>query len=204
MNAGRMMVDTFYLHLEFKNKKGEWSLNLPFLCTKCGNCCRLEDFLSAGEINAKPNEHPEVRSSIKALFEELGRIWEADEAKYDKYIKHNPCPFLVDKSCSIYEIRPEGCRLFPQTAFGMQSLDCEPLNRFKKMRASLKRGKTTTETYHFTEKTLGSAKCDESIQASKLTEKQYQSCIIKLLQVGMTNDELALFNYFNRQSKSLV
>lgn len=199
-----MMVETFYLHLEFTSKNGGWSLNLPFLCTKCGICCTLEDFLTAGEINAKPEEYPEVHAKVKALYEELGKMWEADEAKYDEYTMHTPCPFLVNKSCSIYEIRPDGCRLFPQTAFGMQNQDCTPLTRFKKMRATLKKGKPHTETYYFTGKTLGSTKCDEPIKPAKFTEKQYQTCIAKLRQAGMIDDELALFNYFNGQNKSCV
>ena len=103
------MVDTFYLHLEFTRKSGEWSINLPFLCTKCGVCCKLEDFLSAGKIIAKPEEHPQVHAKVKALFEELGKMWDADESKYDDYTMHTPCPFLVKNSCIIYEIRPEGC-----------------------------------------------------------------------------------------------
>ena len=85
-----MMVETFYLHLEFKNKKGGWSINLPFLCSKCGVCCTLDDFLTAGEITAKPEEHPEVHAKIKALFEVLGKMWEEDEAKYDQYIHAKP------------------------------------------------------------------------------------------------------------------
>ncbi len=198
------MVDTFYLHLEFTNKKGTWSLNLPFLCNQCGVCCTLDDFLTAGEITAKPQEHPEVHAKIKALFEALGGIFEADEAKYDQYIMHTPCPFLEDKSCSIYEIRPDGCRLFPKTAFGMQTQDCESLNRFKKMRATLKQGRTSKETYYFTGKTLGSAKCDAPIKPAKSTEKQYQTCINKLRKAGMTDDELALLNFFNGMNESRV
>ncbi|MCL4430158.1 MAG: YkgJ family cysteine cluster protein [Chloroflexi bacterium] len=192
------MVDTFYLHLEFSGKNGGWSINLPFLCNKCGVCCTLEDFLTAGEINAKPQEQPEVHAQAKALFEALGKMWEADEAKYDQYIMQNPCPFLVDKSCSIYEIRPDGCRLFPKTAFGMQTQDCEPLKRFKKMRTALKKGRTAKETYHFT------GANQEPIKPTKFTEKQYQTCINKLRQAGVTDDELALFNYFNGQNKSCV
>jgi Fe-S-cluster containining protein len=201
---GCMMVDTFYLHLEFTNKKGEWSINLPFLCIKCGNCCRLEDFLSAGEINAKPKKHSEVHAKVKALFEALGAIFEADEAKYDEYVMQKLCPFLIDKSCSIYEIRPDGCRLFPKTAFGMQTQDCESLNRFKKMRTVLKKGRPSKENYYFNGKTLGQTECNEPIKPAKFTEKQYQTCIVKLRQTGMTDDELALFNYFNGQNKSPI
>ena len=192
------MVETFYLHLEFTNKKGGWSLNLPFLCNKCGICCTLDDFLTAGEINAKPEEYREVHAKVKALFEALGEIFEANEAKYDQFIMQNPCPFLVDKSCSIYEIRPEGCRLFPQTAFGMQTQDCPALTRFKQMRASLKKGRPAKEKYYFT------GTSQEPIKPTKFAEKQYQTCITKLRRAGMTDDELALFNCFNGQNKSQV
>jgi Fe-S-cluster containining protein len=199
-----MLIDTFYLHIDFTSKKGEWSINLPFLCTKCGNCCRLEDFLSAGEINAKPEEHLEIRSRIRALFDSLGGIFEVDEAKYDQYIMQNSCPFLVDKSCSIYEIRPNGCWLFPKTTFGIQTQDCEPLNRFKKMRTALKKGRPSKENYYFNGKTPGLTECSEPIKPTEFTKKQHQICINKLRQAGITDDELVLFNYFNRQNKSQV
>jgi Fe-S-cluster containining protein len=122
-----MVVETFCLHLEFKDKNGDWSINLPFLCIKCGKCCTMDDFLTSGKIH-NLDEHPEVEAKMKTLSEEIGKIWEADEAKYDEYITRTQCPFLVDKYCSIYEIRPNGCRLFPNTLFGMETKDCEPLN----------------------------------------------------------------------------
>jgi Fe-S-cluster containining protein len=192
------MVDTFYLHLEFKNKKVVWSINLPFLCSKCGICCTLEDFLTAGEINAKPEEQLEVRAKIKALFEDLGKIWRASEAKYEQYIMQKRCPFLMDNSCSIYEIRPDGCRLFPKTAFGMQTQDCEALNRFKRMRVALKKGRPAEENYYF------AGTNQEPIKPTKFTDKQYQTCLNKLRRAGITDDELDLFNYFNVQNKSQV
>ena len=190
------MVDTFYLHLEFKNKKGDWSINLPFLCSQCGVCCTLDDFLTAGEVKTKPQEHPEVHTKLKVLFESLGEIFENGETEYDHYIMHNTCPFLVGKSCSIYEIRPEGCRQFPNTVFGMLTQDCEALDRFKKQRIVLKKGRTSKETYHFT-----SAK-GQPIKPAKLTEKQYQTCIAKLCQAGITNAELDLFKQINEKNKS--
>jgi Fe-S-cluster containining protein len=195
------MIDTFYLHLEFKNKKSNWSINLPFLCIKCGVCCKLEDFLVAGEISAKPKEQPQTYAKVTALFEELGKKWEADEGKYDEYIAQVSCPFLVNNNCSIYKIRPLGCQLFPKTTFGMQTKDCPSLNRFKKQRHSLKKGKNCKETYNFIE-TKGSIISGEPIKSTKLTEKQYQACIAKLHKAGITESELALLNDFNRKSKN--
>lgn len=192
------MIDTFYVHLEFTGKGGSWSINLPFLCTKCGVCCTLEDFLTAGEINSKPEEYPEVHTKMKELSEALGEMWLADEAKYDNHIAHTPCSFLTDNACSIYEIRPDGCRLYPNTTFGMQTTDCEALTRFKKQRSTLKRGRTSKESYHFTKT---SATQQGVIKPAKFTEKQYHACISKLLQAGITDDELDLFNYFNKKKE---
>jgi Fe-S-cluster containining protein len=191
------MIDTFYLHLEFTNTNGDWSVNLPFLCTKCGVCCLLEDFLCAGEINAKPNEQPEVHVKIKSLFEELGQIWKADSARYDDYIARTPCPFLVNNACVIYEIRPDGCRLFPKTAFGMESQDCQPLIRFKRQREALIKGRAHKETFRFT----SMDKSEEVVKPAKFDEKQFQTCIAKLCKAGMTDDELYLFNCLNRNNK---
>ncbi len=191
------MVDTFYLHLEFTGKQGNWSINLPFLCNKCGICCTLEDFLTAGEINANPSEPPEVHAKIKVLFESLGKIWEEDVAKYDKYVMDNRCPFLINNSCSIYAIRPDGCRLFPKTAFGMQTTDCEALNRFKKMRSALKKGRNTKEDYYFTGQTTKLMRGNETIKPAKFDEKQFLACIVKLRKLGITDDELVLFKWFN-------
>jgi Fe-S-cluster containining protein len=192
------MVETFYLHLEYKGKNN-WSINLPFLCTKCGVCCTLDDFLTAGETKAKPDLHPQVHAKIKELFTVLGEMWEASEAKYEKYVRKNPCPFLLNKSCSIYDIRPEGCRLFPNTAFGMLTQDCEALNRLKKMKRALKKGRSTKETYYFTQKTRGATREPEPIISAKFNEKQYLACITKLREAGMTDDELGLFNCINKK-----
>lgn len=187
------MIETVYLHIEFKSKNSDWSINLPFLCNKCGVCCTLDDFLTAGEIGGKPEEHIEVHAKMESLKKELGKMFEADEEKYDQYIMQTPCPFKVNNACSIYEIRPEGCRLFPKTAFGMLTQDCEPLNRFKKQRLALKKGRASKETYHFTDPT-------QPIKPAKFTKKQYQTCIAKLRQTGITDDELSLFNCFNEQN----
>jgi Fe-S-cluster containining protein len=185
------MVDTCYLHLEFKAKSGDWSINLPFLCTKCGVCCTLDDFLTAGEIKAKPQKHPEIHAKLKVIYDELGVLLEKGQDKYDDYVIHNPCPFVKDKLCTIYEIRPEGCRMFPNTMFAMLSQDCEALDRFKKQRLALRKGRATEEAYHSTL---------EPIKSSKFTQQQYQKCVAQLRKAGITKDEFALFQSINGQN----
>jgi Fe-S-cluster containining protein len=182
------MIETFYIHLEFKNKKGQWSINLPFLCSKCGVCCTLEDFLTAGQT--KPEAILDAK--IKILFDELGKKWEENSEKYDEYVSHTPCPFTINNVCSIYEFRPGGCRLFPKTAFGMQTQDCPSLTKFKEQLGVLKKGRAHKETYYFTK-----SNNNEQIKPAKFNQQQYQTLIAKLRQTGMTEDELALFKYFN-------
>ncbi len=189
------MVETCYAHLAFKSKSGEWSINLPFLCTKCGVCCTLDDFLTAGKVKINPLENPQLNARLKELYDDLGKRWEADEAKYDRFITQTPCPFLTDKTCSIYEVRPEGCRQFPNTPFGMQTQECEALTSFKKQCASLCRGRTAKKSYHFT---------SEPTKHSKLSEKQYQKCVTKLYKAGITEEELALFKTLNNKENAPV
>lgn len=181
------MVETFYVHLEFKAKSGNWSINLPFLCSQCGVCCTLDDFLTAGKVKINPLENPKLHVKLQELYDDLGKRWEADEAKYDSFVVNTPCPFLVNSTCSIYKVRPEGCRQYPNTLFGMQTRDCEPLSRFKRQLAALKRGRTAKETYRFS----------ETIKPAKHSEEQFKKCLAKLRKIGITDGELALFYAFN-------
>jgi len=177
--------------MEFKSKSGNWSINLPFLCNKCGLCCTLDDFLTAGLIKSQP-QNKQAQTRVKALYHELGELWVADPEKYDQYITHTPCPFLSGATCSIYEIRPEGCRQYPNTLFGMQTMDCEPLNRFKQQQAALNRGRASTKTYHFITQPL------KSVQFSV---QQYQRCVEKLVKAGVTKEESALFEQINNMGQ---
>ncbi len=176
--------------MKLKTKNGNWSINLPFICDKCGVCCTLEDFLNAGEIHGSPKENPAVFDKFNTLKEELGKIFDADEEKYDQYITQTPCPFKEGNICSIYELRPDGCRQFPNTPFGMLSQDCKALDRFKKQRLALKRGRAVEETWHFTS--------DPPIKTSKFSDKQYASCLEKLHRAGITDEEIAVFNLVNQ------
>ena len=185
------MIDTTYVHIEFKSKDGVWSINLPFLCNQCGVCCTLEDFLTAGKVKINPQEKPQLYAKLKSLYGEVGKRWEKDEAEYDQYIIHTPCPFLKRKKCSIYPVRPDGCRQFPNTPFGLQSEDCEPLNRFKQQTKALCRGRKAKRTFHFT---------TDDLKQPKFSENQYQQCIAKLRKSGITDEELKLFELLNAAS----
>jgi len=186
------MVDTCYLHLEFKSKSGEWAVNLPFLCTKCGVCCKLDDFLTAGPIKATQKQQPQIHAQLKAIYDMLSELLEKGQEEYDQYVTQTPCPFLKNQLCSIYPFRPEGCRMFPNTAFAMLSEDCEALERFKLQRKTLRRGRSCKETFYSTL---------EPTKPAKYTQKQYQKCLEKLMQTDTTKEELALFEALNRKQE---
>lgn len=150
--------------------------------------------MTAGEVTAKPQEQPKIHAELKALFDMLGEKWESDEVEYDRYVSSTPCPFLVENKCSIYEFRPGGCRLFPNTAFGMLTKDCPALNRFKKQRTALKKGRAGQESYHLI------AEETKPIKQTCITEEQYATYIVKLRRAGITEEELALFRRFNKKS----
>jgi Fe-S-cluster containining protein len=161
---------------------------LPFLCNKCGICCTLEDFLNAGEIQGSPESDSGVYAKFKALTVELGRLFERDEKLYEQHIAGARCPFQKGSICSIYAIRPKGCSQFPNTPFGMLSEDCKALDRFKKQKSILKRGRAVEETGYFTE---------DIIVPVSFSKKQYDACMDKLLKAGITEEERLLFNRLN-------
>jgi Fe-S-cluster containining protein len=76
----------------------------------------------------------------------LGKLFEQDEKKYDQYVARDRCVFQIGNICSIYAIRPKGCRQFPNTLFGILSKDCRALDRFKKQKRILKNGRVVRES----------------------------------------------------------
>jgi len=183
------MIETTYLHIKFRSKSGEWSINLPFVCDKCGVCCKLDDFLAAGPVKVTAEENPELHHRVEMIYKEMGKRWEADAEEYDHYITHTACPFLEDKVCSIYRNRPEGCRRFPNTPFGMLSEDCMALKRFKAQSKALCRGRRADKSFHFTE---------NGVLKSQFTEKQYKKCLDQLKKAGVTEEELTIFAELNK------
>jgi len=87
-----------------------------FKCESCGKCCtqiglpydagfigRLSDYFGDDVVQLVSKYYGQVSSDGKSI--------EFDESK------RTPCPFLKKNDdlllCSIYNIRPEGCRLYP-------------------------------------------------------------------------------------------
>jgi hypothetical protein len=75
----------------------------------------------------------------------------------------------------------------------MQSKEgyCESLDRFNNLRKALRKGQKGNYTgdHFFILK--------DGVKPVKMTKKQYDRCVAKLLKAGMTQNELTLFNYLN-------
>ncbi|MBC8432542.1 MAG: YkgJ family cysteine cluster protein [Desulfobacterales bacterium] len=77
---------------------------LPFICYKCGSCCRKYT--------------PQIYADNIPLISEFLDISENElikshEASYFSE-PQNDCPFLTENNlCSIYPFRPSNCRLYP-------------------------------------------------------------------------------------------
>jgi len=195
-NLATKKIDTFYAHYEICYPI-PWSVNLPFLCVKCGNCCSLGSLLSAGKpLIGNPSEEQikQMNQKIKPYLEEYNRIVSEDKSKCEDYLIKTKCPFLrPDNSCEIYAYRPIGCQAFPKTDCGMDIEEglCESLDRFKRLRKALLKRQDYIGYYY--------PIIEDGIKPVKMTKKQYEKCVAKLLKAGMTPEELVLFK--NLKSK---
>jgi Fe-S-cluster containining protein len=105
-----------------------WDL---FECQRCGRCC-----IEIG-LPYDPESIFKIARFLELTVDQVidkyyGRVSEDENGKYweSEDHKRTPCPFLGPesdnkKTCIIYEMRPEGCRLYPfETDGGRQGVDC--------------------------------------------------------------------------------
>jgi Fe-S-cluster containining protein len=76
-------------------------------CTKCGNCCTV----------LKPIIQNTDIITLATLTYKTAQDFKLDYTVTDEdgdiHFKDLPCPFLVDKRCTVYDSRPEDCRSYP-------------------------------------------------------------------------------------------
>ena len=96
----------------------EYSLSaFGHLCTHCGNCCRRDNILVlGGDIFQIAHTLGISDEKFKKRYLKPADTWNENDG-YIK-LKKKKCPFLkMDPAgyynCSIYEVRPQSCRMFP-------------------------------------------------------------------------------------------
>jgi len=104
-----------------------WEL---FECQRCGKCC-VEIGLPYDHLRIHEIATFLALSLDEVIEQYYGKIIEKDNSKYweSEDHKRTPCPFLETEGdvtiCSIYPVRPDGCRLYPfDTDFGRDGVDC--------------------------------------------------------------------------------
>lgn len=98
----------------------DYDILVPFICHRCGNCCRNYDpIVELGLL-------PEI---AKTLGEPIDAIQDRLRVKGLSHRAGRPtdCCFLHPRhsACMIYEVRPTDCRQFPPLAgVGAGAVDC--------------------------------------------------------------------------------
>lgn len=76
-------------------------------CTKCGNCCKEQC------LTITKNEIKRLSEHLKISISEFEKQFIKIDEDGDKIFAHNPCKFLKNNQCDIYELRPETCKSYP-------------------------------------------------------------------------------------------
>jgi Fe-S-cluster containining protein len=99
---------------------------VSFVCHRCGNCCR--NYYPGVEMDMLPEIANIINKPIHEIQARLGEDCDAHNAG-----RPTDCFFLEQGTgrCLIYEIRPDGCRLFPTlTKAGLGKVDCPGYGEF--------------------------------------------------------------------------
>lgn len=78
-----------------------------FKCDRCGECCKIPI-----QVFSKDIIRLAEKLSMKNEMFQAQYIWE-DPLLNNIYFLQDPCPFLTNKECSVYDARPDVCRIFP-------------------------------------------------------------------------------------------
>jgi len=106
-------------------KNRRWEL---FKCTRCGKCCTEIGLPYDPESIYRIAEYLGLEVA-KVIEKYYGRIIEDAKEWESEDSKRTPCPFLKTdgdfNSCTIYLVRPSGCKLYPfDTDGGRAGVEC--------------------------------------------------------------------------------
>ena len=82
---------------------------LPFQCTQCGHCCRIEGYVwvTKSEIETLADHLDITVDEFRDKYlMRVGKRWSLKE------LKNFDCVFW-DQGCTVYPVRPTQCRTFP-------------------------------------------------------------------------------------------
>lgn len=98
----------------------EYDVIVPFVCHRCGNCCRR--YYPAIEPELLPEIERIITKPISRIQERLMEDCEAHRSGFPA-----DCFFLdsIANTCRIHDVKPQPCRVFPSlVASGAGKVDC--------------------------------------------------------------------------------
>lgn len=104
----------------------DYDVVVPFVCHRCGNCCR--EFYPGIEMEMLPEIAILINKPIREIQARLSEDCDAHNEG-----RPADCFFLEPGTnrCLIYPIRPDGCRQFPTlTKTGLGKVDCPGYREF--------------------------------------------------------------------------
>jgi len=118
------------------------SVFIPFVCRKCGNCCRLIgvpfDYFDLSSIATL------LKLGVEQVITTyLGEVLDAKDGHIEyRFTKARlPCPFLTGNLCAIYAVRPDPCRAYPVgTDAGAGGISCPARLEARRAEKALGRG----------------------------------------------------------------
>lgn len=77
-------------------------------CTRCGNCCRVI------QPNLTSTDIKRLASQLESTIKEFRlRFLQQNNEGEGSVFNVQPCPFLKNNRCEVYENRPRDCRSYP-------------------------------------------------------------------------------------------
>lgn len=107
---------------------------VPFICRRCGNCCRSYD------PDIEPELLPEISSSLGLSIDSLENRLRTDRIAHAAG-RPTDCCFLHPQSaqCMIYPVRPLPCRQFPSlTGASVLRIDCGGYQEYQRTLAAFR------------------------------------------------------------------
>lgn len=114
-------------------KYGKQVVFIPFVCKRCGKCCREVSFLCAFDVKKAAKLLGISLDELKARFVE----------HVEKHRLNKPCFFFIDEKneCSIYPVRPSVCMSYPTlTDSGNKGIGCPGYSEIIKLYRRLAQG----------------------------------------------------------------
>jgi Fe-S-cluster containining protein len=122
---------------------GSISVRIPFVCYRCGKCCReVSVQLATFDIHRVADFlRLSVEDFIAQYMGEITKV-EKKKIKFEHTKPWKPCPFLSSQDmCAVYEVRPHPCRSYPlYTDSGDGGIGCLGYKQIKKVERAILRG----------------------------------------------------------------